>query len=113
MSALKQKLTDLLAGRVKASTVIGTGYKNGRKSASEYLRTQLANSTLSEKTKVSTVIVNSQGRGFKTEAAAKRSKGYTQLFNGTADIFVNKTITDYGVWPSVLGDGYEIYVCAK
>lgn len=113
MSALIDRLASLLNGKLKPMAVIGTGYKNPKKTASEYLRTQVANSTLSEQNKVSTVIVSTSGYAFKSESNAKRSKAYCQLSEGKCELFARKVITDFGVWPSAYGDGYEIYVCAK
>ncbi|RZD19774.1 hypothetical protein [Pseudoalteromonas sp. MEBiC 03485] len=113
MSNHAEKLTALLDGRVKASSIIGAGYKNPKKSASEWLRTQMANATLTDKLKISATIVASSGRAFKSEARARSSKAYTDLFNGKSELFTNKVITGFGVWPSVFGDGYEIYVIAR
>ena len=111
--ALNEKLTGLLAGGIKASSIVGTGYKNARKVASEYIRTQIANADLSEENKVSTVLVTSSGAAFKKESLATSSRAYNKLNQGDSDLFYNKKITDFGVWPSAFGDGYEIYVVAK
>lgn len=110
---LNEKLSALLAGRVKASSIVGTGYKNAKKVASEYIRTQIANADLSEENKVSKVLVTSSGAAFKKESLATSSKAYTELNQGSSDLFAHKKITDFGVWPSSFGDGYEIYVVAK
>lgn len=113
MSNHAEKLDALLDGRVKASSIIGTGYKNPKKTASEWLRTQMANATLTDKLKISATIVTSTGHAFKSEARARASKAYTDIFNGKSELFTNKVITDFGVWPSTFGDGYEIYVLAR
>lgn len=103
------KLEKLLGGEVKPSSVIGSGYKNPKKSASEYLRKLITNAPGGNCKSVGGIIVSGNGRAFKTEAAACSSKAYTQLSKGLAT-FDGLVVSGFGVWPSFFGDGYEIYV---
>lgn len=102
------KLTQLLLGEVKPSSIIGTGYKNPKKSASEYLRKQIANSE-SGAIYVDQIFIASNGCAFSTEEKARSSKIFTELLKGSK-CFSNGSVVDFGVWPSSFGDGYEIYV---
>lgn len=113
MQSYLDKLDALLKGDIKPSSIIGSGFKNPKKSASEWLRTQISNATATERSKISATIVTSNGSAFKSEAKAVSSKTYTELFNGKSPYFRNAVVTDFGVWPSAFGDGYEIYVSTQ
>lgn len=105
-----QDLKDLLCGKVKPSAIVGKGYKNPKSVASAWLRKEMHNA-VNNQSSVQYIGVASNGNAFKTEAKAMQSKAYKSLVDGKFQTFNDARVRDYGVMPSMLGDGYEVYAC--
>ena len=108
-SQLKADLTNLLAGNTKPSSVVGTGYRNARKTASEWLRKEMHNHA-NPSAAVNQIIVTTSGKAFSSESKAMQSPSYKSLIAGTFEVWKTHKVTDFGVMPSEFGDGYEIYI---
>lgn len=106
---LKADISNLLARNIKPSSIVGTGYKNGRQVASQWLRKELHNKSNPSAT-VDQIIVMSSGQAFSSEAKAIQSKSHKLLVNGDFKVWKTHRITDFGVFPSEFGDGFEIYI---
>ena len=105
-------LSQLLAGAIRPSSVIGKGYKNPKSVASGWLRTQLHNLQNPNAT-VSQIHVSSTGKAFTSERKAMHSPVFKLLVNGKYTTINSSVVIDYGVIPSTIGDGIEIYVVTQ
>ena len=108
----QNSLTHLLAGLIKPGSIVGSGYKNPRQVASEWLRKEIHNDSCNNDAscRVDQIHGTSSGKAFTSEARAMKSNTYKQLVNGVYKTFSGRQVKDFGVMPSPHGDGYEIYV---
>lgn len=107
---LQASLSGLICGSVKPGRIVGTGYKNPKQVAAQWLMAQMHNS-LNPNNKVSQVHVASSGKGFTSESTAMKSKTYKKLLNGEYKLINDTIVTDFGVMPTPDADsGYMIYV---
>jgi hypothetical protein len=96
----KQDHINLLSGIIKPSKIVGRGYKSPKSVASAWLLKQIHNAE-NPQSKVSGLMVMTNGKPFSSEAKAMASKGYKALIDGTIQLLADNTyVSDYGVMPS-------------
>lgn len=105
-------LSQLLNGQITPRSVIGAGYKNARQVASGWIRTQLHNLE-NPSANVSQIHVSSSGKAFSTEGRAIKSKVHKHLLFNNYPTIDGSVVSEFGVMPATVGDGYEIYVVTK
>jgi hypothetical protein len=105
-------LKGLIAGTIKPSRIVGAGYVNPKSVASAWLRKEIHNIE-NPNSMVDYVGVMSNGKAYQSEVKAMKSKAYQALLGGVFKTTNKSFVTDYGVMPSRLGDGYEVYACLK
>lgn len=103
-------LTQLMAGAIKPSSVVGRGYKYPKSVASSWIRTQIHNQE-NPNSKISDCYVTTSGKPFPTESKAMASEGYKLLVAGKFKLISDRFyVKDYGVMPAPGGDGgYVVY----
>lgn len=103
-------LQKLIAGTIRASSIIGKGYKAPKGVASAWLRLQIHNLQHPE-FKVHQVHVTAEGLPYSSESRAKRSKAFAMLETGKYETINNSTVSDYGITHAAGSvAGYMIWV---
>ena len=80
----KQDHINLMAGIIKPSKIVGRGYKSPKSVASAWLLKEIHNAE-NPKSKVSELLVMTNGKPFGSEAKAMASKAYKALIDGTSN----------------------------
>jgi hypothetical protein len=107
---LLSDFTGVISGTVSARSIVGSGYKNTKQVAAQWLLKEMHNLE-NPSCQVSQVHVSSSGKPFASEASAIRSKVFKTLVDGEYRLINNAVVTDYGVMPTPDSSvGYMIYV---
>ena len=104
-------LSNLMAGQITPTSVVGRGYKYPKSVASSWIRTQLHNQD-NPNCKINDCYVMTNGKPFSSEAKAMSSKAYEQLLSGSFELLADYLyVKEFGVMPSPGGDGgYVVYI---
>lgn len=103
-------LNDLKSGLITPRSVVGGGYKNGRKVALEWLYTQILNEQLLLNEKVSNVYASASGKPFNSAEKARASKVYQTLFDDEFITINDLPVVDYGIKAGVDGQGFLVWI---
>jgi len=102
-------LSDLFSGKIKPSKVVGTGYKNPRQVAAEWINKQILNAQ-NPNNKKCDVHLMSSGKPFKDVTIAKRSKIFNTIALGEYKTINDSVVADFGVCKAPVGSGYLVWV---
>lgn len=103
-------LSQLQTGTIKPKDIVGSGYKNGRKVAFEWLYTQILNSQLPADEEITDVFASASGMPFSSALKARNSDEYWQLENDQFNTFKGRAVQEYGIRAGVNGIGFLVWV---